>query len=416
MDRDLTKATRARRTLVFGSVTHVWNDLLFALFIPLLPLIRDDPELGLSYTQVGLLRTAHAGASTALQVPFGFLAERTGEFWLLIGGNVWVAVGLLGITLVHSYVLIVGITVLGGLGGGTQHPLASGMVSRAFDSSGRSTAVGAVNFAGDLGKMAAPIVALLWAGRYGWRGTIRLVGVVVIVFMALSAAMKRAIDFGEPALDDQAESGRDGREDAAPDTQVQMSGFVALSAVGFLDSGIRGAAVTFIPFVLQEKGLGTTEIFGMLVLLLGGGAAGKFVFGWLDDRYGSVSLIWGSKGLTALLFLAVLAAPVALLAPLMIVLGIGLNGTSSVLYSTVPAFVPAGRRARLYGFYYTTSEGGATVAPWVFGRIADLSGLRGAMIAMSIVTALILPASLPLGRHLASNGDRDASPPLQKGD
>ena len=45
---------------------------------------------------------------------------------------------------------------LAGLGGNFQHPCASTMVARAFDRGRRGTAIGTLNFAGDLGKMAAP--------------------------------------------------------------------------------------------------------------------------------------------------------------------------------------------------------------------------------------------------------------------
>ena len=64
---------------------HVWSDLIFALLIPLLPAIKDS--LGLTYAEVGLLRSTHSGATAVLQVPAGFLAEYFGEFWMLVTGN-----------------------------------------------------------------------------------------------------------------------------------------------------------------------------------------------------------------------------------------------------------------------------------------------------------------------------------------
>ena len=391
------KWPQARRTLVFASATHVWSDMFFALFVPLLVLIRTDMEL--SFTQVGLLRSAYSGASAVLQVPSGFLAERLGEFWLLIGGNIWVAAGLVGMALMPDYLRLLALMVLGGLGGGTQHPLASSMVSRAYDDRARSTAVGTVNFAGDLGKLAAPIMALLIAGQHGWRATLRLAGVAGIAFMVLSAFARRGVDIGRPAPT---------RRDADDGSNAaRMKGFVTLSGVGFLDSTTRGAALTFVPFVLDEKGMSTEQIFGMLILLLAGGAIGKFVCGWLSDRYGAVSLIWSTKGLTALLLVLTLASPPIAVAPLMVVLGIGLNGTSSVLYAAVADLVPQGRRARLYGFFYTTNEAGTTLGPLFYGIVADVLRLRATMVIMGLVTLLILPASLPLRRYMTA---ADAGP------
>jgi len=322
------------------------------------------------------------------------MAETLGEFWLLIGGNIWVAAGLVGMALVPSYLFLLAITLVSGLGGGTQHPLATSMVSRAYDKRGRSTAIGIVNFSGDLGKMAAPVLALLIALRQGWRTTLRVAGFGGIAFMTASMFVRRGVNSGRPSatVDD---TERDGPQ------RVNKRGFFALSGVGFLDSGTRSAALTFLPFIMKDKGLSDEQIFTLLIFLLAGGAAGKFICGWLDDRYGSIRLIWGTKGLTAALLLAAMATPPLAMAPLMVVLGIGLNGTSSVLYSTVSAFAPTSRRARIYGYYYTVTESGGTLAPVIYGRVADLFKLRTAMIAMSLVTSLILPASLALRKPLA---------------
>ena len=180
----LTKAPRSRRTLIFGSTMHVWSDLFFALLVPLLPLIKED--LGLSFTQVGMLRSVFSGASAILQVPAGLLAESAGEFWMLTLGNVWVSAGLIAMGLSQIFLVLVITSGIGGLGGGTQHPLASSMVSRAYDDRGRATAVGTVNFAGDLGKMLAPLVAGLFAVRFGWRETFLIVGISGLVFMVAS--------------------------------------------------------------------------------------------------------------------------------------------------------------------------------------------------------------------------------------
>ena len=365
--------------------------MFFAILVPLLPLIRRDPDLHLSFTEAALLKSVYAGASAVLQIPAGFMAERVGEFWLLIGGNIWVAGGLLAMAAATGYWLLVAAAVVGGLGGGTQHPLATSMVSRAYEKRGRSTAVGTVNFAGDLGKMAAPAFALLVAVKYGWRSTLAVVALAAIGFMAVAAFFRRAVDIGPPAAED-----ADGRLNDR--RSVRLAGFVTLSGVGFLDSGVRGAALAFLPFLMEQKGMTEPQMFGMLILLLAGGAAGKFVCGWLGERIGTIRVILGTKGLTSLLIFATLPTPPVALAPLVVVLGIGLNGTSSVLYATVASFVAPHRRARMYGYFYTSNEGGGVLMPLLMGRIADLASLRAAIVFLGVVTALIVPASLSLAR------------------
>ena len=223
---------------MFGSTMHVWSDLFFALLVPLLPFIKED--MGLSFTQVGMLRSVFSGASAILQVPAGLLAESAGEFWMLILGNVWVSAGLVAMALAPVFVILLLVSGVGGLGGGTQHPLASSMVSRAYDDRGRATAVGTVNFAGDLGKMLAPLVAGLIAVRFGWRETFMIVGISGLVFMVASMFTRRSVDIGRPAArseddDDETQTDRD--------AGARLGGFITLSGVGVLDSAVRTSAL-----------------------------------------------------------------------------------------------------------------------------------------------------------------------------
>ena len=383
------------RTLLFGSAMHVWSDLFFALLAPLLPLIKDD--LGLTFTEVGMLRSVFSGASAVLQIPAGLLAESAGEFWLLILGNLWVAVGLLAMAVSGSFIALLAASAVGGLGGGAQHPLASSMVSRAYDDRGRAGAVGTVNFAGDLGKMIAPLAAGAVAGSIAsaWRSVFWWVGWGGIAFMLASVLTRRWVDVGRPARRGRRSGDGGGEEDSA-----RMGGFIALSLVGALDGAVRTSALVFLPFVMTDKDMGAAEISAALAMLFAGGAAGKFVCGWLGDRMSALSLIWTTKGLTAALIVASIYAPAALILPLAALIGIGLNGTSSVLYATVAAFVPAGRRARFYGFFYTTNEFGSVAAPLAYGAAADALGLNAAMALMGAATAAILPASLTLRNSL----------------
>ena len=376
---------------MFGSAMHVWSDLFFALMVPLLPLIKEDMDL--SFKEVGLLRLLFTGAAAVLQIPAGFLAVITGEFWLLVLGNAWVAAGLVGMGLAPTFAVLAVSTFRGGLGGGIQHPLGSSMVSRAYDTGGRSTAVGTVNFAGDIGKLVAPALAGGIAVFYGWRTALWLIGSAGILFMVVASMYRRRVAIGMP------ESGLKGSP-VIESENTRMGGFISLSGIGMLDSAARGGALVFLPFVMDDKGLSIGQISALLMFLFAGGAAGKFVCGWLDDRYGSVPLIWGTKGLTALLLVLTLPAPVWAMAPLLLALGVGLNGTSSVLYATVAEFVPASRRARFYGVYYTTNEGSTALAPLCYGVIADLFSLDVTILVMGIATAAILPASLTLIRYL----------------
>ena len=381
---------KRRNTLIFASMTHVWSDLFFVIIVPLLPLIQSDPDLLLSYTEAGLFKSVYAASSVVLQIPAGYLATKFGEFWLLIFGNVWVGIGLIGMALTSGYFLLLLLALVAGFGGGTQHPLATSLVSKVYDSNGRSTAVGFVNFAGDIGKLLAPLLSLLCVARFGWRGTLRIVGLFGLANMVVLATIRPWIKIGGDVRNEFQDVNIDKRE------KTDLASFGTIGSIGFIDSGIRSAALAFLPFILKDKGLVDNQIFIMLTFLLAGGALGKFLCGWLDDRYGSMFLIWATKFITAVLLAYTLFVPSALLIPLMFVLGMGLNGTSSVLYSLVSLFIPSKNRSVGYGYYYTITELGGTLAPILFGIVADIFNIRKTIMLMGLSTLVILPASLIL--------------------
>ena len=65
-----------------------------------------------------------------------------------------------------SFPLLLGMAVLAGLGGSLQHPLAAALVARAYAARRRGLAIGTLNFAGDLGKLAAPgLVTVVAPGK-----------------------------------------------------------------------------------------------------------------------------------------------------------------------------------------------------------------------------------------------------------
>ena len=93
MARLATRGTSARQEhgpLIANALMHLVNDGCFVAIYPVLPLIAK--EFHLSYTQVGFLKTALTGSSTALQLPMAMLAERFGDIMFLALGMAWVAV------------------------------------------------------------------------------------------------------------------------------------------------------------------------------------------------------------------------------------------------------------------------------------------------------------------------------------
>jgi MFS family permease len=295
---------------------HVVNDGLFVGIYPLLPLVA--AELGLSYAQVGGLKTAYSGASAALQVPAGMLAERFGEQLLLALGTGWVGLGLALMGVASSFWPLIGLALAAGLGGNIQHPVATSVVSRLFEGGRRSTAIGTLNFAGDLGKIGAPVVTGAAAVAFGWRG-----GFVVLGALGALFALGYLLVVPEPERHAPA-SRADGAPEASPGWGIARPGlFAALTLVGVLDSMARGTALTFAPFLLGEKGIDAAAMSFYFAVLFAAGAAGKFLCGPLGDRYGNVATIVVTELVTAGALVGLLGAPRGWVLAALLPLGFG---------------------------------------------------------------------------------------------
>ena len=100
-----------------------------------------------------------------------------------------------------------------------------------------------------------------------------------------------------------------------------------------------------------------------LTLVFAGGAAGKLVCAFIGARIGVIATVCLTEGLTTLGILALLPLPLEAALLMLPVIGIMLNGTSSVLYGSVPELVEPAKRTRMFSIFYTGTIGaGAVVA------------------------------------------------------
>ena len=98
--------------------------------------------------------------------------------------------------------------------------------------------------------------------------------------------------------------------------------------------------------------------------------------------------------------LVVLALPLGAALVVLPVLGVSLNGTSSVLYGTVAELVDSERRARAFGLFYSVRSGASALAPWLWGVVSDGAGVPVALVAVGIVALATVPLAPLLGPAL----------------
>lgn len=377
---------RARATLATCSSTHFVHDGFSDVLYVLLPLWA--AEFRLSFALVGLLKTAFSGGMAAFQIPAGILAERWGEKRLLVGGTAAIALSFLVLGSVQGFESLFAVLFVAGLSSGVQHPLSSSLVSKAYETGARRVALGTYNFSGDLGKVTVPALAAFAAAWFGWRWAVSGYGLAgLIAALGILGALTR-LGAGdptpkEPAAETAARANGWGIRDSG--------GFKVLAAIGVIDFSTRTAFLTFLPFLLIAKGA-TVETVGVaLTLTFAGGAAGKFACGVLAERWGVIRTVIVTEIATGAGILLLLPLPLVHCFLVLPALGIGLNGTSSVLYGTVADLVIPERRSRAYGLFYTLGIGSGAVAPFLYGLLSDRAGVPITLGAIGLMALATLP-------------------------
>lgn len=390
--------SRARAVLAAACSIHFVHDGFSDILYVLLPIWAS--EFALTFAQVGIIRTAYSGGMAAFQIPAGLLAERWGERRLLAAGTAITACGFILAGTVGSFLSLLAVLLVAGLGSGVQHPLSSSLVSKAYETGPRRAALGTYNFSGDLGKVAVPAAVAFAALVVGWRTASAAYGVLGLVAAAAILGVLARLNVDEPgpvAIDRPKESATGQSGWGIRD----LRGFQALTAIGMIDNATRTGFLTFLPFALIAKGSSVAGVGTALALLFAGGAVGKFACGLVAERLGVIRTVVLTEMATALGILALIPSPLPVALAILPLMGVALNGTSSVLYGTVADLVTADRRSRAYGLYYTVTIMSSALAPSVYGVVSDLAGVSTTLVVVSALVLTTIPLCLVLRASVA---------------
>jgi MFS transporter, FSR family, fosmidomycin resistance protein len=388
-----SERNRKARSLFSFCAFHFIDDGFTDSLYLLLPFIA--AELGLNFSQVGLLKGVFSGSMALFQVPLSFLGERIGELTVIAAGTLGMAGGFLLLGRVHTLLAILIALILTKATGGGQHGLSSSLLSRVFEISGRRAAMGTYNFSGDMGKVCLPFLLALMINLWGWRQAVSFLSI-----LGLSAGAILWTGAREKRRDSLVSSSQEGSPIKKGDWGIRDSkSFSSLLTIGIIDITTRTALLTFLPFLLLQKGIPMAQVGFALTLLFAGGAVGKFVCGILAEWLGVIPMVVGTEVLTSAGILSLIWSPSSLTWFTLPVVGVVLNGTSSVLYATVAEMISPNARSRGYGLYYAITLGSGAVAPMVYGLFTDSFGLSFTLIAVALIVLL----TLPLTRYLAAS-------------
>jgi len=285
--------SRSRLTLAVSTLAHFIHDGFSDALYVLLPVWAREFHLG--YAHAGILKMLYTGGMSLSQVPLGLAAERRGERMLLGMGTLITACCFLAVAAwAGGFPSLAVLLMTAGVASGVQHPLASSLVSKAYETGARRAALGTYNFSGDIGKVAAAGAVGLATAAFGWRAACAGYGAAGLVAGVVVWGTLARLGAGDPGpvVAQGAGASRWGIRDGR--------GFMSLTAIGLIDTATRSGFLMFLPFALVAKGSTTTGVGAALGLVFAGGAAGKLVCGLLAERLGIVRTVVITEAVTAL--------------------------------------------------------------------------------------------------------------------
>ncbi len=385
----MTDSAKHKKVLSICCSVHSIQDGLSASVYVLLPILAQT--FGLNYQQVGLFKGLKSLAQALVEVFSGFLSDRFGERIVLAAGLTLSGAGYLLLSQAEAQNTVLICLVIVGIGGAFHHSPSSKLVTHAFHPSARRGALGLYNSAGDAGKLAfTALMSLATAAAISWQFVAFFYGLITVAGALTVWLVLQRMSQGASSNHFNSTVG-DAKQEKPGHGITDRRDYTALLVAVFLDSMVQAGVLTFAAFVMIEKGFSTFGATMATVLVLAGGMFGKAVCGFLAERIGVRLAFTMVQVTTALGLIAVAAAPAWPAYMLLPFIGIVVQGSTSITYSSVNDLVHPSHTARGYAFMYGSSGFASIAGPLGFGLIADHFTIETALLAMAIVSIAAVP-------------------------
>ena len=402
---------KEKKTLIACCGAHVVQDGLVALQYVLLPVLAQIFQL--NYAQVGLLRGLGSTVSSLLEIPAGILSERIPSRRLVVFGLVCAGLGYVGMSFAYGFLSLAIFILVAGFGSGFQHSLSSSLIVNGMAATRSRKAMGLYNACGDGGKLLFTGLFSIGIGiGFAWNWIILALGLAAIGFGLM--CIKLLNHAPSPRLIAQK------NHSASPEASEEKSRafsfynwgvreprrFLLLLVVVCFDSLCQAVILTFLGFVMLEKGVGEGVASLAVVILLVGGMLGKAASGYGASRFGDRWVFLAMQLLTVPGILVLVWASGSVILVLLPLIGLVVQGTSTITYGSVADLVDRDRHSRGYALIYSVSGVASVGGPVLMGWLADLRGLD---VTLAVLAFIALIPALMVGIFSSNVPDsRDA--------
>ena len=362
-----TAAPIALPVILGVAFVHLLNDLMQSVLPAIYPLLKAN--FALSFTQIGLITLVYQMTASLLQPWIGLYTDKHPLPWLLPSGMAFTLVGLLMMSQVATFPMLLVSAALVGMGSASLHPEAS-RVARMASGGRYGFAQSTFQVGGNTGSAIGPLLAAAIVVPRGLGGVAWFAGFAVLGIGVLVAVTRWVI--GHQA----SQAGRKARPAASPLSRGRVAGALAVLGLLVFSKYVYMASMTsyYTFFLIGKFGVSVAQAQIYLFVFLASVAVGTFVGGPVGDRIGRRRVIWGS-------ILGV--APFTLLLPhaslfwtvvLSIAIGLVLSSAFSAIVVFAQELVP-GKVGMVSGLFFGLMFGVGGIAGAALGRLADTTSI-----------------------------------------
>ena len=362
-------------------LTH-WYPATFYLLLPLI-----GSELGLSYSQIGLIMTCKYVASAIANVPGGVLVDTVGRKGLLMAVSLfWIGFPYLLIGFTHSYLMLLACVALVGFGNSLWHPTAIPTLARGYPER-KGLVLSVHGMGGNVGDAVAPVIIGAALSYFTWREVVVLNVVPGLVVAALLFVFLGSMRLTSKAHETQTVA----QYVAGLKDLFRSRSLVMLSTGSAFRTMTQAALLTFLPvYLAHEMGYSPVWVGACLFALQAAGFAASPVAGHLSDRMGRKQILVSSMAATAVVLAAMaLSGGSPLFIALVAVLGFFLYATRPVIQAWMLESTPKNMGGSSIGVLFGAQALGGAIGPLLGGMVADAFGLLATFyfLAATIVIA-----------------------------
>ncbi|ALS77032.1 Fosmidomycin resistance protein [Planococcus rifietoensis] len=378
---------------------HLLNDSLQAVIPAMFPILEKD--LGLSFTQLGLIAFALNMVASVLQPVIGFASDKKPMPYALPLGMVFSFIGIAGLAFAPEYWLILLSVIFLGFGSAVFHPEGS-RVSYMAAGSRRGLSQSIYQVGGNSGQALAPLISAFILVPLGQRGAALFLFVAalgIFVLSKISAWYKAQLE-----RDKLEKVKKTVLSSLPPLTKKQVgTALTLLLLIIFARTFYITTITSFYIFHLMDNYGVTIQQGQMFIFLfLGIGAFGTFFGGPLADRIGRKRVIVLSLLVPIPLALVLPYVALPIVAVILAVLGFFLMLSFSVMVVYAQELVPS-RIGTMSGLTVGLAFGMGAIGAVAIGVLMDSIGVYETMVIISVLPILgLVGLALPKDRKIAA--------------